>query len=433
MQTSLHFIAQAAQRDKKKRFKSLYSFLNRVTLTDAYHNLNKSAATGVDGVTYEEYGRNLEQNVINLETRLKEKRYFAQVIRRVTIPKSNGKTRPLGISVLEDKLVEYVAAQILETLYEPLFYNHSYAYRPNRSAQQAVLELRNQLMGKYRWVVEIDIKSFFDSIDHELLIKMVEMRVNDSSIIDLIRQWLKAGIEYEDGHVENPERGTPQGGIISPILANIYLHYALDTWFETEVKLHCKMESTLVRYADDLVTAFRSEEDANWFYKALPGQLAKFGLALSEDKTRKLKFTRFDKQNSESFDFLGFMFHWGFSHRGNDVVLVHTSGKKVRRAISEFTDWIRAYRNKSLRWIMELAKSKLRGHRNYFGIQGNSKRIEQVYRGFVSSLYKWLNRRSQRKSYSWASLQDMLTFYNVKSSAVLRNNGVQVSFLSLLA
>jgi RNA-directed DNA polymerase len=257
MKTSLHAIAQSARRDKQKRFKSLYGLLNREMLGEAYRHLNKNSAPGVDKLTYEEYGKNLAENLNDLETRLKEKRYHAKVVRRVHIPKGNGKTRPLGIPVLEDKLVQWVVREILQALFEPLFYEHSYGYRPKRSARQAVEGLWNKLMGTFRIVVEVDIKSFFDTIDHQWMVKMVEKRVNDKSIVWLIKQWLRAGIMMEDGSTENPEKGMPQGGVVSPILANIYLHYVLDLWFQTKVRKHSAMEVTLVRYADDFVAAFR--------------------------------------------------------------------------------------------------------------------------------------------------------------------------------
>jgi group II intron reverse transcriptase/maturase len=432
MQTSLHVLAEAAKRDKTKRFKSLYSFLNRVTLNEAYQNLNKKSASGVDGVTYQEYGRNLEQNLINLETKLKNKRYFAQSVRRVMIPKGNGKERPLGIPVLEDKLVQYVVRELLEALFEPLFYKHSYAYRPGRSAQEAVDALWNEINGQYRYVVEVDIKSFFDSIDHEKLIRMIEIRVADSSLTDLIGKWLKAGIQYDDGHVENPEEGTPQGGVISPILANIFLHYALDNWFQTDVKMKCTGRTTLIRYADDFVAAFQSEIDAEWFYSEVGKRLAEFGLELSEEKTRKIRFTRFDKDGSGTFDFLGFTFQWGTSRKGNDVVKTRTSTRKQYKAITAFVEWIKRNRHMHLSKVMSGIKSKLRGHRNYFGRSGNSSRIKQVYRAVEYGLFKWLNRRSQRKSYTWKTFDEMMKFYNVWSCAKLSNQGVQISFLSLL-
>lgn len=432
MQTSLHAIAQAAQRDKNKRFKSLYSFLNRHMLIEAYHNLNKNAAPGVDKVTYEEYGKNLEENVIDLEKRLKQKQYHAKVVRRKDIPKGKNKTRPLGIPVLEDKLVQWVVREILQTLYEPLFHQHSYGYRPNRSARQAVEQLWQELMGKYRYVVEVDIKSFFDTIDHQWMIKMLEKRVDDKALISLINQWMRAGILHETGWIENPEQGTPQGGVISPILANIYLHYVLDQWFETKVRLHSDADVTLVRYADDFVAAFRVESDADQFYKWLPERFAKFGLTLSEEKTKKIQFNRFEKNTNEPFSFLGFTFFWDVSRKGNDVVKVHTSSKKIHHTLQDTKQWIKDNRSKPITWIIEMLKMKIRGHKNYFGIQGNSARIKQVVDEIVRILYKWLNRRSQRKSYNWTSFKEMLRFYNFYSSAKIGNYGVQLSFLSYL-
>jgi len=234
-------------------------------------------------------------------------------------------------------------------------------------------------MGTFRIVVEVDIKSFFDTIDHQWMVKMVEKRVNDKSIVWLIKQWLRAGIMMEDGSTENPERGTPQGGVVSPILANIYLHYVLDLWFQTEVRKHSAMEVTLVRYADDFVAAFRIKADADRFYEWLPERFAKFGLTLSDEKTRKILFTRFEKKISDPFTFLGFTFYWGASHKGNDVVMVHTSRKKIHETLQNIKRWVKENRGKSKRWIIEQVMVKLRGHKNYFGIQGNSSCIKQLW------------------------------------------------------
>jgi group II intron reverse transcriptase/maturase len=401
MKTSLHARAKSAQRDKQKRFKSLYGLLNREMLGEAYRHLNKKSAPGVDDLTYEEYGKNLKENLIDLETRLKEKRYRAKVVRRVHIPKGNGKTRPLGIPVLEDKLVQWVVREILQALFEPLFYELSYGYRPKRSARQAVEGLWNKLMGTFRYVVEVDIKNFFDTIDHQWMVKMVEKRVNDKSIVWLIKQWLRAGIMMEDGSTENPERGTPQGGVVSPILANIYLHYVLDLWFQTEVRKHSAMEVTLVRYADDFVAAFRIKADADRFYEWLPERFAKFGLTLSDEKTRKILFTRFEKKISDPFTFLGFTFYWGTSHKGNDVVMVHTSRKKIHKTLQNIKQWVKENRGKSKRWIIEQVMIKLRGHKNYFGIQGSLILFNiyaQAFRDFRSILRTYIDSNSSAQS-----------------------------------
>ena len=267
MQTSLPAIAQAARRDKTRRFRGLYSMLNRTNFEVAFRALRKKASAGVDGVTYCEYERNLQANLADLEQRLKEKRYRAKLVKRVFIPKSNGKLRPLGIPALEDKIVQYVVREILQTVFEPIFLDCSYAYRPKRSARQAVETLRDELMSQYSWIVECDISGFFDNIDHGWMIKMLERRINDKALIGLICKWLRAGILQPDGAVEHPERGTPQGSIVSPILANIYLHYVLDLWFELEVKKETSGKAVFVRYADDFVAGFKYHADAAEFYK----------------------------------------------------------------------------------------------------------------------------------------------------------------------
>ena len=305
MQTSIHVIANAAEKNRTKRFQSLYSLFNRVVLEKAYWKLNKDAATGIDQVNWKEYGSKLTENLIDLEDRLKQKRYWPRFIKRIEIPKPNGKKRPLGISVLEDKIVQQVAADILRALYEPLFLPCSYGYRPERSAKDAVMAVREEIRNKYTWVVEADIKGFFDHLDHDWLLKMLQTRINDKAVIELIRRFLKAGVLCRDQSIEYPEQGSPQGSIISPVLANIYLHYVLDLWFETVFKKTCKGEAFLVRYADDFVTSFRYHEDAARFYKELESRLKKFMLDLAKEKTRKFMFNRFNKDRSEPFTFLG--------------------------------------------------------------------------------------------------------------------------------
>ncbi|HEX3008096.1 MAG TPA: group II intron reverse transcriptase/maturase, partial [Bacteroidales bacterium] len=313
MQTSLPAIAQAARHDKTKRFRGLYSMLNRNNFLVAFRAIRKGAATGVDGVTYREYERNLSDNLADLENRLKEKRYRAKLVKRVFIPKSNGKLRPLGIPARDDKILQYLVREILQTLFEPLFLDCSYAYRPKRSARIAAENLRDELFGKYSWVVESDISGFFDNVSHDWMLKMLEKRINDKALIGLIRKWLRAGILQPDGAVDYPERGTPQGSIVSPILANIYLHYILDLWFEKEVKNSNGVKATMVRYTDDFTAAFKYHKDTAQFKKKLPIRMKKFNLELAKDKTRKLRFNRFRKEDSEAFTFLGFEYRWKVS------------------------------------------------------------------------------------------------------------------------
>jgi group II intron reverse transcriptase/maturase len=432
MQTSLHGIAQAARQHKRKRFKSLYSFFNRVLLEESYRELNKNAATGVDGVTYEEYGRDLQRNLLDLEERLKGKRYHARFVKRVFIPKANGGRRPLGIPALEDKIVQNLARRILEALFEPLFLPCSYAYRPGRSARQAVEELQADVRNGYAWVVEADIKSFFDTIDHEQLIEMVKTRVDDEAFIRLLRKWLKAGVLNRDGSVEKPRSGTPQGGIVSPILANIYLHFVLDRWFDGDVRKKSEGESHLTRYADDFVTAFRYHRDAASFLKRLATRLAKFGLQLAADKTRKLMFNRFQREVSGTFSFLGFEFRRVKTRRGIDTVQLRTDSNRFRRTVGEFKQWCIEHRHKRIAWIMGMVRAKLRGLQNYFGVTGNSASVRKFDEVFRRTLYGWLNRRSERKSYSWPTFVRIWNQYNVSSRKDLYNEGYQESLLAYL-
>lgn len=433
MQTSLPAIAQAAKKDKGRRFRGLYSMLNRANFEVAYHAINKDAAVGEDGVTYREYGRNLAQNLADLEERLKEKRYLAKLVRRVFIPKSNGKLRPLGVPALEDKIVQYVVREILQALFESLFLDCSYAYRPHRSARQAVEKLQDGLRHECAWVVECDIASFFDTIDHGYMIKMLERRIDDRALIGLIGKWLRAGVLQPDGVVEHPERGTPQGSIISPILANIYLHYVLDLWFSRVVNASMTGKTVLIRYADDFVAGFRYHTDAANFYRMLPERLKKFGLTVAKEKTRKLLFNRFRKEESESFDFLGFEFRRTLSRKGKDIILLRTSGKKLRNIVQDLAQWLEKHKNKRSNWVLGMVKAKLRGLYNYFGVIGNSLRLREIYILYCRTLYRLLNRRSQRKSFNWKTFTSILRFHGVvRHRSNLVNEGIQLSLLSYL-
>lgn len=433
MQTSLHAIANAARRDKAKRFRSLYSLFNREMLEQAYRKLNKNAATGVDRVSYEEYGKNLEANLLSLEERLKRKRYWPRFVRRVEIPKPNGKIRPLGIPTLEDKIVQQLTAEILTALFEPLFLDCSYGYRPIRSAKKAVIDLREEIRRKYVWVVEADIKGFFDNIDHSWLLRMVERRVNDRALIELIRRFLKAGVLMPDRTREFPERGTPQGGIVSPVLANIYLHYVLDLWFMQKVKPECNGEAYLIRYADDFVAGFRLHAGAAGFYRKLGPRLAKFGLELAKEKSGVLRFNRFDKERSGSFVFLGYEFRQIEGKSGRDTVCALMSRKKLHRIANEFSVWCKEHRDKRIAWIMGMVKTKLTGIGNYFSLPGNSRRRKEVRFIFKNHLYHWLNRRSERKSYNWKTFMIMWRNFLGVSQYELANYGVQMSFVNRLA
>jgi group II intron reverse transcriptase/maturase len=400
-----------------------------VLLEQSYRELNKDAAPGVDGVTYSEYGKDLQRNLLNLEQRLKNKRYHAKLVRRTYIPKPTSGQRPLGIPALEDKIVQNLARRILEALFEPLFLDCSYAYRPGRSAREAAQVLQEQLRYTYVWVVEADIKSFFDSLNHDLLVEMLRKRINDEAFIRLIQKWLRAGVLHKDGSVEARQCGSPQGGVISPVLANIYLHFTLDRWFESDVRKKSGGEALLVRYADDFVTAFRYHRDAARFLRRLRRRMAKCSLSLAEKKTRKLQFNRFKKAQSCTFTFLGFVYRRIVTRRGYDTVSIRTDRKRQRRIVKQFSDWCRTHRNKRMWCIMGMVKAKLRGIREYYGVTGNSNSLRELNLLFRRTLYRWLNRRSERRSYNWTTFGRVWDMHNVSSLQRLYAEGYQLSFL----
>ena len=408
--TSLRGIAKRARACKTTRFGNLYRELNVEMLHHCWRDLNKKAASGVDRITAQDYEVNLESNIENLVERLKSKRYRAKLVRRHYIPKANGKLRPLGIPALEDKLVQLGCAKVLNAIYEQDFLPNSYGYRPGKSAKDAVMDLGFNLQyGKLGWVVEADIKGFFDNLDHDWLLKMLSLRINDRALLDLIRKWLKAGILDTDGQILSPDSGTPQGGVISPILANVYLHYVLDYWFEKIVKKYCMGEAIVVRYADDFVCAFRYREDAERFYKVLPKRLKKFGLEVAPEKTRLLRFSRYQAGLPNGFAFLGFEMCWGKDWTGVLRVRRRTERKKLQGAKRRMKEWIRGNRHlKGRRFIVGLNR-RLVGHYNYYGLRGNLDSLHSFYVWAIKTAYKWLNRRGgKRSSFNWACFRQAL-------------------------
>jgi len=387
--------------------------INGPMLYRCWQRIRKNAAYGVDKVSAEEYGKHLTGNIRQLVERLKRKSYRARLIRRHYIPKGNGKMRPLGIPVVEDKLLQLAVVQILEAIYEQDFLRCSYGYRPKVGALDAVDKLTIKLQfGRYGRVVEADIKGFFDNIDHERLLEMLAERIDDKALLQLIGKWLKAGVLDTNGEVIHPAAGTPQGGIVSPILANIYLHYCLDEWFQHVVKKHCRGEACLIRYADDFVCAFERKGDAERFYQVLGKRLEKFGLELSAEKTRVIAFDR-GQSKPEGFEFLGFEFRWGRDRQGKAHVERRTSRKKLRSSLDRFTEWCRQKRHCPVKdWFKEL-KPKLQGYYNYYGVSGNYASLQQFFEEAMQILRKWLNRRSQRKSYSWEGFRQLIEHFQV--------------------
>lgn len=431
-QTFLRAIAEKAHRDKHHRFGDLYRWLNRDVLRLCFYRLRKDAASGVDRVTFEEYERNLEANLTDLEERLKRKAYRARLVRRKYIPKANGKLRPLGIPVLEDKLLQVAATQILLAIFEVDFLPCSYGYRPGTNAHEAIKSLRRELQfGGHHFVVEADIKGYFDNIQWEWLEKMLAQRIADGAFLKLIGKWLRAGILEEDGKVIHPQSGTPQGGVVSPVLANIYLHYALDLWFERIVRPKQQGRSRLVRYADDFVACFEYRHEAQAFERELKTRLAKFGLELAADKTKTLRFGHNGGPHNGRFDFLGFEFYWGPDRKGEPRVKLRTATKKHLAAMQRIRQWIREHRAQKQPQLFRTLKAKLQGTWNYYGLIGNFRRMQLLYQETCRAIHKWLNRRSQRKSLTWPEVDRLLARFQVPKPRIVESKSMKPCQLEL--
>ena len=414
VQTKLQAIAEKAGNQPGYRFRNLYGMLNEEMLKDSWQYIRKDAACGVDRISAEEYKQNLDENIHQLVENLKKKRYRAKLVRRQYIPKANGKLRPLGIPATEDKLLQLAVKRILEAIYEQDFLESSYGYRPNIGSLDAVEKLSNELQfGKYNYVLEADIKGFFDNINHEWLLKMLAERIDDKALLRLIEKWLKAGVLDTDGKVIHPGTGTPQGGIISPILANVYLHYVLDVWFEKVVKRHGTGKACIIRFADDYVCAFQNQSDAQRVYEVMGKRLGKFGLELSMEKTRVVSFSPNENPGKNSFDFLGFEFRWGKDLKGKAHVKRRTARKKLRNSIKRFNEWCKENRHLRLPELFSRLNAKLRGHYNYFGVIGNYLSLEQFYYHVQKTLFKYLNRRGQRRSYNWEGFNQLIVQFQL--------------------
>ena len=406
-------IAKADKRDRKVQ--NLASHINVEMLRAIHKQMDKHKAYGIDQVTKEDYEQNLEENLENLVKRMKSGSYKPKPMRRVYIPKDGGSKRPLGISSYEDKLVENAIAQILTLIYEPKFYEESYGFRPGRSCHQAVREVIEDIQyRKTNYVVEADIRGFFDNVDHEWLMKFLQHDIADRKFLEIIEKFLKAGI-MENGKSLDSEKGTPQGNGASPVLANIYLHYVLDNWFDVIVKRQCQGESYLIRYCDDFISCFQNKWEAEVYQKRLRERFRKYGLELAEEKTKILEFGRFAKKNRrnrgegkpETFDFLGFTFYCGMNGKKEFYrCRVKTSKKKFRSKIRTMKEWIKNHRTMPLEELFKKINEKLRGHYQYYGVIDNTREMKNYLSQTKWLLYKWLNRRSQKRSYT------LETFHN---------------------
>ena len=388
-----------AQRNPNSAFQNLLLHISEETLREAFNELDGSKALGVDNVSKAAYGKRLKQNLESLVERIRKGSYRPQPKREVLIPKANGKTRPIAVACFEDKLVDAVIAKTLTSVYDDSFIPNSFGFRPRKSAHQAIKTCyKTVIKGKRHHVVEIDFSNFFNTIPHDKLMRILEKKIADEKFLRLIGRFLEGKTVKQDGSQERCRCGTPQGGLMSPILANVYLDTVLDKWF-----LENHKGNTMVRYADDAVFFFKNEETAKSFLADFRDRVERFGLKVNEEKSRSLSFKKTERTQ---FDFLGFTFYWGIQNR-RKFLKVKTEKAKLHKASNEFYNWIKQNRSKrKLAELWEMAKSKIRGHYEYFGYRMNREKLTHFYRDAVRAMFKWLNRRSQKRSYTWEGFNE---------------------------
>jgi RNA-directed DNA polymerase len=412
-------IAELAKQAPQMGFTSLNHHLDYHWLAEAYRRTRQDGAPGVDGQTGADYGLSLFDNLTSLCDRAKSGTYWAPPVRRVRIPKGTGtETRPLGIPTLEDKVLQRAVVMALEPIYEQDFLDCSYGFRPGRSAHQALASLWQQTMDLGGcWLVEVDIRKFFDTLDRAQLRALLRQRVRDGVLLRLIDKWLSAGV-LEDGELTHPEAGTPQGGVISPLLANVYLHYVLDVWFAEVVQPCLKGRAFLVRYADDFLMGFTHETDARRVLDVLPKRFGKYGLTIHPDKTRLVPFVRPPSRPTPagvpsvpapaSFDFLGFTHYWSRSKKGNWVVKRKTAGSRFHRAVTRIAEWCRLNRHRPIGDQHQTLGQKLHGHFAYYGVIGNLPCLQRFRYEVLRAWRKWLSRRRRRGTWPWARFNELL-------------------------
>jgi RNA-directed DNA polymerase len=428
--TKLERIAKLARDAPQMALTTLAHHIDLEWLREAYERTRKDGATGVDRQTAEQYAASLEDNLRSLLSRAKTGTYRAPPVRRVYIPKGEGsEMRPIGIPTFEDKVLQRAVAMVLEAVYEQDFKDSSYGFRPGRSAHQAIERMGNWIVRwGGAWVLEMDIRKFFDTLDHSLLQQILSQRVRDGVLLRLIGKWLHAGV-MEEGALSYPSSGSPQGGVISPLLANIFLHEVLDVWFERDVQPRLHDSSALVRYADDAVLLFASEQDARRVMEVLPKRFEKYGLTLHPDKTRLIDFRRPDRRpppnddepkgGQRTFDFLGFTHHWGKSRSGKWIPKPRTAKDRFRRALRRIVDWVREHRHEPISRQHQTLSSKLRGLYAYYGVCQNSGALSRLLDEVERAWQKWLNRRSQRARMSWEKMARLLKRYPLPRPRIL--------------
>jgi len=425
MSTALTRVARRARRDPGKML-SLAHHIDQEALERAYHRIRKDAAVGVDGVTKEEYGRDLASHLADLHGRLKAMRYRHQPIRRVHIPKGHGRTRPIGVSTIEDKVVQGALRELLEAVYEQDFLDCSYGFRPGRSAHDALKALDGSIRyGEANFILEADIESFFDSVDRPTLREMLQERIDDKSLMRLVGKCLRVGV-LDGAEFSTPGTGTAQGSVLSPLLGNIYLHHAVDLWYQREVRPRLRGKSCLVRYADDLLFGFELREDAERVMAVLGKRLGRYGLSLSPDKTRLLDFRRPPRDHKGgkgpgSFDFLGFTHYWRRSRKGAWQPAWKTRRKSLHKAIISLQSWCKANRHMPIPEQHVALTRRIQGHFNYFGVNGNHRSLSMVLYKVERSWFRWLSRRSQRTRMTWKRFNGILRQMPLPRVRVYRN------------
>lgn len=416
-ETKLNRIALLSRQDPDRSFESLMHHFNEGSLKGCFYELDGRKAIGIDGIDKQTYEQNLEKNIQDLMRRMKDMAYRPGPVREVIIPKDGkpGAMRPLGISNLEDKIVQKMMQKILESIYEPLFLECSYGFRPGRGCLDAITTLQHYLHdNEVQTVIDLDLKNFFGTIDHKMLESILREKIRDTRFMRYIIRMFKAGV-LSKGDLKMSEEGVPQGSICSPILANIFAHYAIDCWIEGMVKPNCVGQVELFRYADDAVICCQSNKDAQRIREALVKRLEKFKLELNEEKT---KLVPFDKRlvaqgfQQGTFDFLGFTFYWGKARSGRVVPKLKTKAKTMRAKLNRVKAWIKQIKDrKPLEEIWGILIAKLRGHVNYYGVSHNATGVSKFLNGAKRIVFKWLNRRSQRKSFTWEEFEWYMTIH----------------------
>ena len=429
METKLNLISEIAKKDKECKFNNVAHLLNVPNLNECFYMLKKGKASGIDGVTFEGYEENLDSNLEELVRRMKSFSYRPQPVKRAYIPKSNGKQRPLGIPSVEDKIVQMGITRILTAIYEVDFLDFSYGFRPNRSCHDALDRLDKGIMGNpVNHIIDADINGFFDNVDHKWILRCLEERIKDKNFLRLIVRFLKAGV-IEEGKFHKTETGTPQGGILSPVLANIYLHYVLDLWFEKIIKKESRGYVDIVRYADDFIILVQYKDEAHRILLKLKHRIKEFGLELAKDKTKIIEFGRYAKVNANrrgkragTFSFLGFIHYCDRSRNGSFKVGRKTDRKKFAVKMKEINEWLKSIRNAiKIKYWWKILCAKLRGHFQYYGVSGNYRGIQRYYYLTIRLVFKWINRRSQKKSFNWEQFNNYLQKYPLPKPKIYHN------------